>query len=166
MESNVTFEDNRIEVKEALDNQAIKFLYEAKDDIVEQTQRNTPVATHQLKESFGTDSFVDEAELIAYIGSCLEHSLWLERGTGEYAIGGKGRKGGWWIPVGNGEGEMPLKVANKYRWILEKRDSNGNLTFVFTRGIEPRKMLYKAYQTKKKTIQKRATEIYEELSKS
>lgn len=135
----VKFEDNRLKVKEALEQKGIKFLHEAKDSLVSQTQRNTPVRTGDLKRSFGNDSMVDENELIAYIGSSLEYSIWVELGTGEYAVNGNGRKGGWVY-----------------------RDEQGKLHY--TRGMKPRRMLYKAYQTKRSKIQQQANLIYKEMN--
>lgn len=164
MESNVTFEDNRLEVKEALDNQAIKFLYEAKDSLVSQTQRNTPVVSGKTRQSFGNDSFVDDDAFIAYIGSALEEALWLERGTGEHAIGGKGRKGGWYVCADQLDPRTIGLFNYKYKFPIIY-GKNGKV-FYYIKGMEARQMLYKAYQTKKSKIIKRATEIYEELSKS
>ena len=135
----IKFEDNRIKVQEALNDKAIKFLYEAKDSLVSQTQRNTPVQTGDLKRSFGTDSMVDESNLIAYIGSSIEYAIWVERGTGEYAVNGDGRKGGWCY-----------------------KDEKGKLHF--TKGMKPKKMLYNAYITKKKAIQAQANKIYKEMN--
>ena len=135
----IKFIDNRIEVSKALDKKAIAFLHEAKDSLVSQTQRNTPVQTGDLKRSFGNDSMVDESSLIAYIGSSLEYAIWVERGTGEYAVNGDGRKGGWCY-----------------------KDEKGKVHF--TKGMKPKKMLYNAYITKKKKIQEQANKIYKEMN--
>lgn len=84
--------------------------------------------------------------------------------TGEYAYNGDGRKGGWWIPVGNGSGQISLTTAQKYGWNKVRKDKQGNPTFVFTYGMKPKRMLYKAYQTKKANITERANAIFKELS--
>lgn len=118
----------------------IAFLHEAKDSLVTQTQRNTPVSTGDLKRSFGTDSIVDEDKLAAYIGSSLEYSIWVEKGTGEYAVNGDGRKGGWMY-----------------------RDDKGKLHY--TEGMKPRLMLYKAYLSKRKKISLEAGKHYARLNK-
>lgn len=135
----IKFIDNRIKVEKALNDKAIAFLHEAKDSLVSQTQRNTPVQTGDLKRSFGSDSMVDETNLIAYIGSSIEYAIWVERGTGEYAVNGDGRKGGWCY-----------------------KDEHGKLHF--TKGMKPKKMLYNAYITKKKAIQAQANKIYKEMN--
>ena len=158
------FEDNRIEVKNALNQKGITFLYEAKESLVTQTVRNTPTGNGDLKRSFSNDSYVDESALKAYVGSHLEHSIWVELGTGEHAVKGNGRKGGWWIPVGSGKGQISLATAKKYGWDKVRKDKKGNPTFVFTYGMKPKRMLYKAYQIKKATIQAQANKIYKELN--
>lgn len=135
----IKFIDNRIEVEKALKGKAIAFLHEAKDSLVSQTQRNTPVQTGDLKRSFGNDSTVDESKLTAYIGSSLEYAIWVERGTGEYAVNGDGRKGGWLY-----------------------KDDKGKVHF--TKGMKPKRMLYNAYITKKKAIQAQANKIYKEMN--
>ena len=160
----IHFEDNRVQVKNALNNKAISFLYEAKESLVTQTARNTPVGNGDLKRSFSNDSYVNESKLTAYIGSSLEHSIWVELGTGEYAVKGNGRKGGWWIPVGSGKGQISLATAQKYGWNKVRKDKNGNPKFVFTYGMKPNRMLYKAYQIKKNKIQEQANKVFKELN--
>ena len=160
----VHFEDNRLKVKNALNDKAVKFLFEAKESLVTQTVRNTPVGSGELKRSFSNDSYVDETNLVAYIGSSLEHSIWVEMGTGEYAVNGDGRKGGWWIPVGSGKGQIKLSTAKKYGWNKVRKDKQGNPKFVFTYGMKPKRPLYKAFQTKKTKIIGRANAIFKELN--
>ena len=160
----VHFEDNRVEMKNALNQKGIAFLYEAKESLVTQTVRNTPTGSGDLKRSFSNDSYVDETNLIAYIGSSLEHSIWVEMGTGEYVVKGNGRRGGWWIPVGSGKGQISLASAQKYGWNKVIRNKQGNPTFVFTYGMKPKRMLYKAYQIKRKKIQEQANKIYKEMN--
>lgn len=74
------FEDNSARFLEDFNDCSIAFLEEVKDSLVSQVQRNTPVKTGDLKRSFGEDSYVDESELVAYIGSSKEYSVWVERG--------------------------------------------------------------------------------------
>lgn len=160
----VTFKDNRVEVKKALNEKGIKFLNQAKEILTTQTIRNTPTGSGDLKRSFTNDSYVDEGNLKAYVGSSLEHSIWVELGTGEHAVNGDGRKGGWWIPVGDGKDQISLNAAKKYGWDKVRKDKNGNITFVFTYGMKPKRMLYKAFQVKGQSIQDRANAIYKEMN--
>lgn len=89
----IEFNDYSMKVKAALEEAAIAFLHEAAGELTSQTQRNTPVDTGQLKNSWRYE--VDEGELKATIGSPLENAIWTEFGTGEHALNGDGRKGGW-----------------------------------------------------------------------
>ena len=83
------------------------------------------------------------------------NAVWEEFGTGEYALHG-GRKGGWWIKVGNGPGEIPLRAARKYRWAGYRYVNGtksfgggadgGTIAYVFTYGKKPDKPLRRAYE--------------------
>lgn len=90
----VEFTDNSMKVKAAINDAAIAYLYEAGGELEAQVKRNTRVATGQLKNSWVNK--VDEAKSEAAIGSPLENAIWEEFGTGEYALNGDGRTGGWW----------------------------------------------------------------------
>lgn len=89
----VQFTDNSAKVKAALNEAAIAYLYEAGGEIEAQVKRNTRVDSGQLKNSWTYK--VDEAKGECIIGSPLENAIWEEFGTGEYALHGDGRKGGW-----------------------------------------------------------------------
>ncbi|EOS75668.1 MAG: HK97 gp10 family phage protein [Lachnospiraceae bacterium] len=114
----VEFQDNRIEVKEAISNAAIAFLYEACGELEAQTKRNSKVKTGQTKGSYGYA--VEEAELTGYVGSSYDNAIWEEFGTGEYALNGGGRKGGWFYVDAQGKGH-------------------------FTKGKKPRRPLFRAF---------------------
>lgn len=139
MSSNVEFTDYTIKVLAKLDDKAKVFLEEAKSSIASQASRNSPVDTGALKASFQTDSFVDEKEKTAYIGSSLEYAIWQEYGTGEYALHQNGRQGGW----------------------VYKNAKTGK--YVFTRGNKPRRMLYHAFEKKKESVKNRAKKIFGEI---
>lgn len=65
--------------------------------------------------------------MTATIGNPEENAIWEELGTGEYALEGKGRKGGWFYKDEKGEGH-------------------------FTYGKKPMRMLHNAFVTKKNTV--------------
>ena len=123
----VQFDDFSMKVKEALEEAAVQFLYEAAGELASQTARNSPVDTGQLKNSW--QYRVDESKLEATIGSPLENAIFTEYGTGEYALEDNGRKGGW-----------------KYK------DAEGE--WHYTRGKPPMRMLHNAFITKKPTEKK------------
>ena len=89
----VQFTDNSAAVKAALEDAVIAYLHEAGGELEAQVKRNTKVGTGQLKNSW--KYVVDESKGETTIGSPLENAIWEEFGTGEYALNGDGRKGGW-----------------------------------------------------------------------
>ena len=133
----IQFEDNRAKVEEAMAEKAIAFLYEAVAELQSQTARNSRVDTRQTKGSW--DAHVDEATLEGMVGSALENAIWEEFGTGEYALNGDGRKGGWAYTDRNGETH-------------------------FTHGKKPNRALWNAFQTLKPKLMKRAEALMKELN--
>lgn len=101
MADHVQFEDYTIKCKSAIKDAAIAGLEEAAGELESATKRNTRVDTGQTKNSWR--HIVDDDTLTATVGSELENSLWEEFGTGEYALNGDGRKGGWAYKDAKGE---------------------------------------------------------------
>lgn len=130
MASNVRLEDNTIQVINALESAVEAYLHEAGGEMVSQTQRNTRVDTGQLKGSWQYKVDGDTAT----IGSPLENAIWEEYGTGEHALAGNGRQGGW-----------------RYK------DAKGE--WHFTRGKKPSRAFHKAYTTMKPKLIKRAEQV-------
>ena len=97
----VEFQDFSIEVKAALNDAIIAALHESAGEIVSQTKRNSRVDTGKTKNSFAYR--VDESANTAYMGSPDENAIWEEFGTGEHALKGNGRKGGWSYQDAQGE---------------------------------------------------------------
>lgn len=139
IKANFRFEDNSHAFINSFKDCGIGFLYEAKNSLVSQIQDLTPIKTRQLKDSFGNDSFVDEGKMACYVGSSLQYSIWVEKGTGEYALNGNGRKGGWVY-----------------------RDEKG---YHYTEGMKPKQMMYQAYLIKRKKISKEAGKHYARLNR-
>lgn len=112
----VDFRDNRIQVKAALNEATIAGLYTAAGEIEARVKRNTRVDTGQTKNSWQYE--VDESAGEATIGNPLENAIWEEFGTGEYALGGNGRKGGWSYKDQKGKwhhttGKKPTRAFHK-----------------------------------------------------
>ena len=91
--ADVIFEDYTIEVMGAMDDKINAVLEECAGEIESQVKRNTRVDTGNTKNSW--QHHVDDATHTATIGSNHENAIWEEFGTGEYALKGNGRKGGW-----------------------------------------------------------------------
>ena len=120
---NFKFEDNQIEVKAKMNNIIAATLEEAAGDVESQTKRNTRVKTGKTKNSWQHKV----VENTAYIGSDYENAIWEEFGTGDYALEGNGRKGGWFY---------------------EDEKGNGH----YTHGKRPSRAFWKAYVSMKQKI--------------
>lgn len=136
--SGVQFEDYSFKVKTTIKGKALQFLEEAAAEVESAARRNSRVDTSQLKGSWS--HIVDESDHSATVGSPLENAIWEEFGTGEYALEGNGRKGGWFY---------------------EDDEGNGH----FTHGKKPNRTLYRAFKDKEPVIRRRARQIFGELDK-
>lgn len=132
----VKFTDNRIQVTEAIKDAAIQYLHEASGEMVSETAMITANVTGQLKGSWNYK--VDENSLESMIGSHLENAIWEEFGTGEYALHGDGRKGGW---------------------VYETADGKHYHTY----GKPPKRAFWKTYTRLKNPLIRRAKEIFKGL---
>lgn len=133
----VQFEDNSMKVKAALREASIAFLHEACGELEAQVKRNTKVDTGRTKASWGYA--VEEESLEGTVGSGYENAIWEEFGTGEYALNNDGRKGGW-----------------RYQ------DLRGQ--WHYTKGKQPRRALFNAFNDKRDQIIKMAEQRLRGLS--
>lgn len=99
----VNLTDNSPAVKEALQRVAGAFLHEAAGELVSEIRKNSRVDTGQTKGSYEYRIEENSTEQKAVIGSPLENAVWEEFGTGEYALGGNGRKTPWVYTDRHGE---------------------------------------------------------------
>ncbi len=128
MGSKVEFKDFTIQVKGAMNDRINAVLEECAGELESQVKRNSRVDTGKTKSSF--QHKVVDSEHTAYIGSSEENAIWEEFGTGEHALKGNGRKGGWFYVDAKGEGH-------------------------FTHGKKPSRAFWKAYTSLKNAIIKR-----------
>ena len=136
MASKVTFEDYTIEVKGIMDDGINAVLEECAGELESQVKRNSRVDTGKTKNSFRHK--VVDSEHKAYIGSDYENAIWEEFGTGEYALEGNGRKGGWFYVDAKGDGH-------------------------FTYGKRPSRAFWNAYTALKSKIINRIQEYFKGL---
>lgn len=146
--ADIEFIDNSVVVKRQLNDAIGKFLIEASSELVSQVARNSRVDQGQLKGSWKAN--IDESTNTATIGSELENAIWEEFGTGEYALNGDGRKGGWYVP----EGKLSANAKGK----MQKRVIKGKV-YYFTRGKTPSRAFWKAYTSNKTKIIKRLEQV-------
>lgn len=156
----VVFTDHSVEIQEQMTAAAEAFLYEAASEVQSAAMRNSRVDQGQLKGSWEYRIDADKA----VIGSALENAIWEEYGTGEHAVSGKGRKGGWLIPgdklTPKAKSLMKKYTANVHRKKLKYIFRKNVDEFYFTYGKKPNHTLQKAIDACKARIAARAKELF------
>ena len=160
MAAKVEFQDFSIKVKDALDDAAIQFLEEAASELQSQAQRNSDFSKN-LHGSW--KHVVDERKMEATVGNPMELAIWMELGTGEYALEGKGRKG-YWVYV-KGNNSVKEQNPGKARTLEEAKMAvailrEKGLEAYYTKGQKPRRMLHNAFESKKAAIIRRAEQVF------
>ena len=143
------FINNAIQVKAAINDEVIAWLYEAAGEIASQAENNSRVDTGELKGSWR--AIVNESKGEATIGSELENAIWEEYGTGTYADGGNGRQG-WWVYVkGNNsvKSVSPKTLTYEQAKFAVARMRAKGLDAHMTQGKTPNHTLERAFQTVK-----------------
>lgn len=125
MANEVEFHDYTVQVKSAIEDRINAVLEECAGELESQVKRNSRVDTGKTKNSFR--HYVDDQAHEATVGSPDENAIWEEFGTGEHALNGDGRKGGWFYEDAKGEGH-------------------------FTHGKKPSRAFWKAYTSMKNKI--------------
>lgn len=125
--ANIKFIDHSEEVKAVIAELAESSLEEACGELESQVKRNTAVATGQTKNSWQHRVTKSGEDYVGAVGSDYENAIWEEFGTGDYALHGNGRKGGWFYVDAKGDGH-------------------------FTHGKKPRRPFHKAYTTLKNKL--------------
>ena len=131
----IEFTDNTAKIVGSMKENVSAFLYEVGGELTSQIQRNSRVDTGETKGSYTyrTNETADASEVI--VGSPNENAIWEEYGTGEYALNGNGRKGGW-----------------TYK---SKKDNK----FYHTTGKKPNKPMKNAFDSMKPKIKKQLSEV-------
>lgn len=167
MSDNVKFEDYSAKVKESMRKEAISFLKEVGGELRSLTQRNSRKKSSKTAGSY--KYVVDEADLAVHVGSDYQNAVWEEFGTGIHAseTGHVGRKG-WWVYVtgsaskksSKGKSYNSPEEAKKAVAILRSKGLDAHMT----QGKKANRPLWKAFESSKSKIIKRANEIYKGLN--
>lgn len=145
----VEFTDNRVKVKAELSSAVTAYLHDAAGKLVSRAKSNSRVDTGHTKGSWSYAVNEDLGE--AVIGSPMENAIWEEFGTGEYALNGDGRKGGWYIP----EEKLTKKAKSRMKRVIGK----GGKIYYFTVGKKPTRALHNAFISLKSVLIRRAEDI-------
>lgn len=114
--------------------------------VVERTaKKKCPDNTGTLRASITHTVEVKGADIEGYIGSPLEHAVYVHQGTGIYAAEGNGRKDvPWYFPVNDG-GKLNAKYGMQIVEIQGKE-------FYKTSGIRPRPFITEAIEENRDKI--------------
>jgi hypothetical protein len=138
----VKFIDNTVKVKVAMREKGLAVMEEVTGELESQTKRNTrvaPIMGGHTKNSWKHTVKEDGDTIVGTVGNTEENAIWEEFGTGEYALEGNGRKGGWWYKSG--------------------KDGKWYHTF----GKKPSRALFKAYSSLKNKIINHIQNAFREL---
>ena len=98
------FKDNSDKVIRELQDAVYKGVTKASEIVETQAKLNAPVDTGKLGQSI--NNHVEGARtntITGYIGTNTEYAIYVEKGTGEFATNGLGRKTPWTYQKPNGE---------------------------------------------------------------
>lgn len=129
------FQDNSKKVKAEMQQVSELGLEKALLLIEGSAKTGTPVLTGNLRDSINHNTKKSGTQIIGQVGTPLQHGIYVEFGTGEYAENGAGRKGGWVYQDASGE------------WF-------------FTWGQEPQPFMRNAFRRNKANIKKVLSEEY------
>lgn len=130
----IEFTNNAKVIKSLLNSECEQALTDCGQIVKSQVRDLSRRKSGQTKDSFDYNLTTDNGDKAVKIGSPLENAIWEEFGTGEYALEGNGRKGGWYYEDENGEGH-------------------------FTRGKTPSRALYYAIKNCENAIKSRLGKI-------
>lgn len=133
--ADVKFDDFSIKVMSAIEKLAPNVLEEVAGELESQIKLNTAVDTGQTKNSWTHHVIQVGDEHVAIIGSPMANAIYEEFGTGQYALNGNGRKGGWTYVDESGRGHH-------------------------TYGKRPRRPAYNAYISLKNRLIRHMQEVF------
>lgn len=142
----IEFKDNRMQVKTAINDAVTAFLYEAGGELQAQIVRNSRTDSGQTKGSYQYKVEEETNAATVYVGSRLQNAIWEEFGTGEYALHGDGRKGGWYIP----EEKLTAKAKSRMKKVIGK---NGKV-YYYTKGKKPNQPMKKAFDSLREPLKR------------
>lgn len=165
MSVEVKFEDNTMKVLAEINDETIAWLEETGATVASVASENTSRGkVSGGKTATKWDYKVDEAKGEVVVGNPEQTAIWLEFGTGDYALKGNGRKGGWYIPIGEGEGQISQSVVDAY-YFKVVHGKNGK-KFAFTTGMKPQRPLHKAVEKVEKKVLNRLSSRLKALGDS
>lgn len=164
MSVKVKVESNRVEVLGEVSDAVNNWLEEVLGEVETKAKRNTAVGqVAGGKTKSGWQHKVDRINHIGVVGNTEQTAIWNELGTGDYALNSDGRKGGWYIPIGEAEGMISEEVVEAYNFKVVY--GRNGMRYAFTHGMKPKRMLHNAVESSKGLIEKSLKDKLKELGK-
>lgn len=152
--ASIRFEDFAGEVSQEIQNTILNWLEEAASELESQAITRTGTGAYFRNIAEKWTHSVDRDKYKAYIGNPMENALWVEYGTGEYALKGDGRKG-YWVFVKDSEGTSS-RSTKQYTLEEAKRTvafmRSQGLDAMYTKGQEPKRPLHDAFINNEEAI--------------
>lgn len=151
----IIFEDFTGEVTKEIENIILNWLEESASELESQTidRAGTKKFHREIAEKW--THIVDKNKYEAIVGNPMEGALWVEYGTGEYALKGDGRKD-WWVFIEDSSG----KSNNESNHYKTKEEAKRMVAYLRSKGIKagytngqlPKRPLYHAFTENEKPI--------------
>lgn len=153
--SEIIFEDFTDEVTKEIENIILNWLEEASSELESQTITRTGTGAYHREVASKWTHQVDKNKFEAIVGNPLEDALWVEFGTGEYALNEDGRKD-WWVFIEGGSG----KSNNESKHYKTKEEAKRMVAYLrskgikagYTRGQQPKRPLHLAFTQNEKDL--------------
>lgn len=151
----VIFEDFTGEVTKEIENIILNWLEEASSEIESQTITRAGTGAYHREIASKWTHQVDKSKYEAIIGNPMENALWVEYGTGEYALNGDGRKD-WWVFIEGSTG----KSSNESKHYKTKEEAARTVAYLrskgikagYTKGQQPKRPLHHAFNQNEKDL--------------
>ena len=151
----IIFEDFTGEITKEIENIILIWLEESASELESQTKTRTGTGAYYREIADSWKHTIDKSKYEAIIGSHLENALWVEYGTGEYALNGDGRKD-WWVFI---EGSSGIS-DNESKHYKTKEEAKRTVAYLrskgipagYTRGQLPKRPMHYAFSQNEKPI--------------
>jgi hypothetical protein len=127
----IIFENFTGEVTKEIEQIILNWLEEGASEIESQAIQKTGTGAYHRNIAENWTHIVDKGKYEATIGNPLEAALWVEFGTGEYAINGDGRKD-WWVFIEGSTG----KSNNESKHYKTEEEAKRTVAYLRSKGIK------------------------------
>lgn len=151
----LVFEDFTGEISQEIENIVLNWLEEGASLIESDTIGRAGTGKYYREIASKWAHMVDKSKYEAIIGNPLENALWVEYGTGEYALNGDGRKD-WWVFIEDSSGKSN-RESNHYKTKDEAKQMvaylrSKGIKAGYTKGQQPKRPLHFSFNQNEKDL--------------